>query len=51
MPDVINLEDVAVNASQQRGLISGRAKPGRLNHLERATAHLAVFLRDRVAAD
>ena len=49
--DVINLEDVAVNASQQRGLISGRAKPGRLNHLERTTAHLAVFLRDRVAAD
>jgi len=47
--DVINREDIAVNVSQQRGLLSVQACPGRLNQLEQANAAFAAYLRESIA--
>ena len=42
--DVVNQEDIAVNVTQQRGLTSRRARPGRLNHLEEANIQFADYV-------
>jgi phenylpropionate dioxygenase-like ring-hydroxylating dioxygenase large terminal subunit len=47
--DVINLEDIGVNAMQQVGAKSGFVKPGRLSHLEKAIWQLNQVVARKVA--
>ena len=49
--DKANQEDVDVNEMQQAGASSALARPGRLGHLERTVAHLAEYIRDRIAGN
>ena len=49
--DVVNLEDIAVNTSQQAGALSGVVKPGRLSHLEKAIWQLGSFVAGKVAGN
>ena len=49
--DTINREDIAVNASQQLGLMSRRAMPGRLNRLERANVEFADYVSRMLETD
>ena len=47
--DQVNREDIAVNVSQQIGLASQRARPGRLNRLEACNRQFADYIAGRVA--
>jgi phenylpropionate dioxygenase-like ring-hydroxylating dioxygenase large terminal subunit len=49
--DKANQEDIAVNEMQQAGAGSALARIGRLGHLERTVAHLAEYVRDRIAGN
>ena len=46
-----NQEDTDVNEMQQAGAGSSLARAGRLGHLERTVAHLADYVRSRVAGN
>ncbi len=45
---VINLEDIGVNAMQQIGAHSGKVRPGRLSHLEKAIWQLNCYVAGKV---
>ena len=49
--DMINREDIVVNVTQQRGLRSRHARPGRLNRLENANVQFADYICRMVATN
>ena len=46
--DQVNNEDIALNVSQQRGLSSRQARPGRLNALEGANIQFADYITKKI---
>ena len=49
--DQVNREDIAINVSQQRGLSSRHASPGRFNTLEAANVQFAEYITKMITQD